>query len=32
MNAVKYAYPDGAGPIHVDLTRRGDDIVLSISR
>jgi two-component sensor histidine kinase len=31
MNAVKYAYPDGAGPIHVDLTAQGDDLVLSIA-
>jgi len=31
MNAVKYAYPDGAGPIHVDLHSKGDDIVVSIS-
>src|ERR1700738_4838494 len=31
MNAVKYAYPDGAGPIHVDLRTEGNDIVLSIS-
>ena len=31
MNAVKYAYPDGAGPIHVDLNAQGDDVVLSIS-
>jgi len=31
MNAVKYAYPDGAGPIHVDLRTPGDDIVLSIT-
>ena len=31
MNAVKYAYPDGAGPIHVDLHAQGDDVVLSIS-
>jgi two-component sensor histidine kinase len=31
MNAVKYAYPDGAGPIHIDLHAQGDDIVLSIA-
>jgi two-component sensor histidine kinase len=28
---VKYAYPDGAGPIHVGLTSQGDDRLLSIS-
>ena len=31
MNAVKYAYPDGAGPIHVDLRAQGGDLVLSIA-
>jgi two-component sensor histidine kinase len=31
MNAVKYAYPDGAGPIHVVLQAEGDDLVLSIA-
>jgi two-component sensor histidine kinase len=31
MNAVKYAYPDGAGPIHVNLTGQGEDLVLSIA-
>lgn len=31
MNAVKYAYPDCAGPIHVDLAGKGDDIELSIA-
>ena len=31
MNAVKYAYPDGAGPIHVDLNAQGDNLVLSIA-
>jgi two-component sensor histidine kinase len=31
MNAVKYAYPDGAGPIHIDLTGSGSDIKLSIA-
>jgi two-component sensor histidine kinase len=31
MNAVKYAYPDGPGPIHVELKTDGDDLVLSIT-
>jgi two-component sensor histidine kinase len=31
MNAVKYAYPDGAGPIHVVLNAKGDDLELSIA-
>ncbi len=31
MNAVKYAYPDGAGPIHVVLTAQGDQLELSIT-
>src|SRR5258708_40222853 len=31
MNAGKYAYPDGAGPIHVELASDGDDIVLAIA-
>ncbi len=31
LNAVKYAYPDGAGPIHVELRRDGGDIELAIS-
>ncbi len=31
MNAVKYAYPDCPGPIHVELGLEGDDIVLSIA-
>jgi two-component sensor histidine kinase len=31
MNAVKYAYPDGAGPIHVELHGEGDNLVLSIA-
>ncbi|CCE01074.1 response regulator [Bradyrhizobium sp. STM 3809] len=31
MNAVKYAYPDGPGPIHVELRLEGDDVVLSIA-
>jgi len=31
MNAVKYAYPDGAGPIHVELRRQGDELSLSIA-
>src|ERR1700750_166662 len=31
MNAVKYAYPAGAGPIHIVLTADGDDLELSIT-
>jgi two-component sensor histidine kinase/CheY-like chemotaxis protein len=31
MNAVKYAYPDCAGPIHVELKNVGDDVVFSIA-
>ena len=31
MNAVKYAYPDGAGPIHVELTSQGEDLLLAIT-
>ncbi|MBV8925100.1 MAG: response regulator [Bradyrhizobium sp.] len=31
MNAVKYAYPDGSGPIHVELRGDGDDLALSIA-
>jgi len=31
MNAIKYAYPDGSGPIHVDLRGQGDELMLSIA-
>ncbi|MCA1452066.1 response regulator [Bradyrhizobium sp. BRP22] len=31
MNAVKYAYPDSAGPIHIELKADGDDLLLTIS-
>jgi two-component sensor histidine kinase len=31
MNAVKYAYPDGSGPIHVELSATGDDVLLAIA-
>jgi two-component sensor histidine kinase/CheY-like chemotaxis protein len=31
MNAVKYAYPDGAGPIHVDLRGEENEIELTIT-
>ena len=30
INAVKYAYPDGSGPIHVELSRAGDQVDLSV--
>jgi two-component sensor histidine kinase len=31
MNAVKYAYPDGAGPIHVELKTLDDALELAIA-
>jgi two-component sensor histidine kinase len=31
MNAVKYAYPDGAGPIDVEVKTQGDEFLLTIS-
>jgi len=31
MNAVKYAYPDGPGPIHVRLSDIGDQLELSVT-
>jgi len=31
MNAVKYAYPDHAGPIHVEVTSDRDDLLISIA-
>ncbi|MGH6716801.1 MAG: response regulator [Bradyrhizobium sp.] len=31
MNALKYAYPDRPGPIHVELRCKADDLLLSIS-
>jgi two-component sensor histidine kinase len=31
INAVKYAYPDGSGPIHVQLACCGDEIQLSVA-
>ena len=31
MNAVKYAYPDAAGPIHVELTHSGENCRLTIT-
>jgi two-component sensor histidine kinase len=31
MNAVKYAYPDRAGPIHVTLQRDGENIELAVA-
>jgi two-component sensor histidine kinase len=31
LNAVKYAYPEGPGPIYVELLSSGDDLELSIT-
>ena len=31
MNAVKYAYPDGAGPIHVELRSVADGLEVSVT-
>lgn len=31
MNAVKYAYPDGSGPIHIELKQSSNDVELSIT-
>jgi len=31
MNAVKYAYPDGAGPIHVELRSLADGLEISVT-
>lgn len=31
MNAVKYAYPDGSGPIHVDLQLRESNLELVVA-
>lgn len=31
MNAVKYAYPDSPGPIHVQLVGDGDELQLSVA-
>jgi two-component sensor histidine kinase/ActR/RegA family two-component response regulator len=31
INAVKYAYPDGSGPINVELSRSGDLINVAVS-
>lgn len=31
INAVKYAYPGGSGPIHVELGRAGEQIQLSVA-
>jgi two-component sensor histidine kinase len=31
INALKYAYPDGSGPIHVELGRSGDLIHVAVT-
>ena len=31
INAVKYAYPDGSGPIHVELSRSGELVNVAVT-
>ena len=30
INALKYAYPDGSGPIHVELSRSGEQVAVAV--
>ena len=30
INAVKYAYPGASGPIHVELSRSADEVIISV--
>jgi len=30
INALKYAYPDGSGPIHVELSRGGEQVAVAV--